>query len=280
MAPLRLRPLEIGDLLDETFRMYRRHFLLFAGISVVLSVPAAALSGLAFGWMGSLVQVSGTGTVAQPDLSVFGLLLPVLAVASLLGLALIPFSYSAVTFAACESAQGRPVSAGSVLKGVGRRYFGLLGYWLLFSISLVVSLVLCIVPVVLWVWVFVMWVVVPAVMFVENTGLSQAMGRSRMLVEGRWWRTFFVLFLLGVVFYVARLALGAFVEIAQLLLQLVLSPFIAAAIASSSAQIVDALVNPIMQIAVVLIYFDLRVRREALDLFQMAHRLVAPAATP
>ena len=38
-APLRLRPLEVGDLLDETFRMYRRHFFLFAGISVILSIP-------------------------------------------------------------------------------------------------------------------------------------------------------------------------------------------------------------------------------------------------
>jgi hypothetical protein len=33
-----------------------------------------------------------------------------------------------------------------------------------------------------------------------------------------------------------------------------------------------------MQIAIVLIYFDLRVRREALDLFQMAYRLSAPPA--
>ncbi|HKB34658.1 MAG TPA: hypothetical protein VKF16_12420, partial [Candidatus Dormibacteraeota bacterium] len=44
-TPLRLRPLEIGDLLDETFRMYRRHFFLFAGLSVLLSIPSAGLSG-------------------------------------------------------------------------------------------------------------------------------------------------------------------------------------------------------------------------------------------
>jgi len=43
-VPLRLRPLEIGDVLDETFRMYRRHFLLLAGVSVIFSIPLAALS--------------------------------------------------------------------------------------------------------------------------------------------------------------------------------------------------------------------------------------------
>ncbi|HYL08348.1 MAG TPA: hypothetical protein VEU76_07345 [Candidatus Udaeobacter sp.] len=275
VAPLRLRPLEIGDLLDETFRMYRRHFVLFAGISVVLSIPSAALSGLAFGLLGSLVQVGGTG--AQPDFSALGLMLPVLALASLLGIALVPFSYGAVMYAACESAMGRPVSAGGIVRGVGRRYFALLGYWLLFFVSLFVSLLLCVLPVALWTWLFVMWIVATPAMFVENISLGAATGRSRMLVQGRWWRTFLVLFLLVIVFYVVRLALSAFVEIGQLLLDLVLSPFVAAAIASASAQIIDALVSPMMQIALVLVYFDLRVRREALDLFQMAHRLAMPS---
>src|SRR5690348_18444360 len=58
-VPLRLRPLEIGDLLDETFRMYRRHFLLFAGISVILAVPSAGLFALGFGALAATSQVSG-----------------------------------------------------------------------------------------------------------------------------------------------------------------------------------------------------------------------------
>ncbi len=277
IAPLRLRPLEIGDLLDETFRMYRRHFALFAGISVVLSIPVAALYGLAFAMLGGFVQQSGT--TQPPDFSGFATALPALGFAAVLSIALAPFTYSAVTFAACESALGRPVTAGSVIRGVGRHYFGLLGYWSLFLLTLPISLILCLLPFVLWIWIFVMWVAVPPAMFVEGVGLGAAIGRSRMLVERRWWRTFLVLFLLGVIFYVVRLALGAFVELAQLLLQLVLSPFVAAGIATGAAQVVDALVNPIVQIAIVLIYFDLRVRREALDLFQQAQRLALPSAS-
>ena len=60
-VPLRLRPLEIGDMLDETFRMYRRHFLLFAGISLLLAVPSAALYGLAFAWVVALGVLAGMG---------------------------------------------------------------------------------------------------------------------------------------------------------------------------------------------------------------------------
>ena len=50
------------------------------------------------------------------------------------------------------------------------------------------------------------------------------------------------------------------------------------AIAQAAGTIVQALVNPILQIAIVLIYFDLRVRREGLDLFQLAQRDVEQMA--
>jgi hypothetical protein len=49
------------------------------------------------------------------------------------------------------------------------------------------------------------------------------------------------------------------------------------AITQATNVIIDSLVNPVLQIAIVLIYFDLRVRREALDLFQLAQRVSAAA---
>ena len=277
--PLRLRPLEIGDLLDETFRMYRRHFVLFAGISVLLSIPTAALYGIGFGLFGTFIQQAAPGV--QPNFSALATMIPILGGATLLALALLPFSFGAITYAACESALGRPVTAGGIVRGVLRRYFPLLGYWLLFNpLTASIAFVLCIAPFILWIWVFVIWVAATPAMFIENIGLGAAFGRSRTLVQGRWWRTFLLLFLLAVIFEVVRVALGAFIQLGQFLLQLVVSPFIALGIVSASAQIVDALVNPIVQIAIVLIYFDLRVRREGLDLFQLAHRVVAPPVTP
>jgi len=35
MAALDLRPLSLGELLDRTFFLYRRHFLLFVGIAAI-----------------------------------------------------------------------------------------------------------------------------------------------------------------------------------------------------------------------------------------------------
>lgn len=276
-VPLRLRPLEVGDLLDETFRIYRRHFLLFGGISVILSIPSAALFGLALGSFSSALQQTNGQT---PDLSFVTPLLAGLAAGLLVNLLILPFSMGAVMYAACESALGRPVTPGGILSGVLRRYFPLLGYWLLFFFSLYVALILCVAPVALWLWIFVGWVVVIPAMFVEDIGLGTAFGRSWRLVQGRWWRTFLVLFLIGIVWYIAQFALSAFLQLGQVLLQLVLSPFIAAAVASAFSQIIAALVNPILQIAIVLIYFDLRVRKEGLDLFQQAYQLHLRAAPP
>jgi hypothetical protein len=254
--------------------MYRRHFLLFAGISVILAVPSAAVTGLVLASFTQALQQTG----GINDFSFLGPLLATLGAALLVNLFILPFTMGAVMYAACESALGRPVTAGGVFMGVLRRYFPLMGYWLLFWISGYLALALCVAPIVLWAWVFVGWIVVPPAMFVENIGLGTAFGRSWRLVEGRWWRTFLILFLMLIIWVIIRVGLGGFLQLAQVLLGLVISPFIAAAISVAASQLVDALVAPIMQIAIVLIYFDLRVRKEALDLFQMAHQLAAPQA--
>jgi hypothetical protein len=114
------------------------------------------------------------------------------------------------------------------------------------------------------------------VMFIENVGLGAAMGRSWRLVEGRWWRTFFTLVLIFIIWFVARIALRAFIVLAQSLLQLVFPSLAVLWISAATSVIVGSLVDPLLQIAIVLIYFDLRVRREALDLFQLAQRVTGP----
>ena len=278
-VPLRLRPLEIGDLLDETFRMYRRHFLLFAGLSVLLSIPTAALSGFSyFALFNGLLQQTSPGEISaspQPNLGVLETLLVTYGIGALISLILVPFIYGAVTYAACESALGRPVTASGVLMGVLGRYFSLLGYWVLIGLM---AILFCLLP--LWIWIWVGWAVVMPVMFVENVGLGAAMSRSWRLVERRWWRTFLIIFLLFVVYEVVRIALGAYLALAQGLLQLLFPSVVILWFTAATTVIVDSLVNPVIQIAIVLIYFDLRVRKEALDLFQLAQGVAAPSPIP
>lgn len=246
--------------------MYRRHFFLFAGISVIVSIPAAALSGYSYyALFGGLLAQTGTGS---PDIATLESTLVAFGIGAVVNLLFVPFYYGAVTYAAGESALGHPVTPGGVFMAVLRRYFHLLGYWVLIGLMV---LSFCLFP--LWIWIWIGWVVVMPVMFVENVGVGAAMGRSWRLVQGQWWRTFLIVFLMFIVLYVVRLALSAFVALGQALLQIVLSSVVVFWVSGATTVIVDSLVNPVIQIAIVLIYFDLRVRREGLDLFQLAQRV-------
>lgn len=248
--------------------MYRRHFFLLAGISALVSVPVAGLWGyLYFSLFGDFVQQAGSGQ--SPSISTASLA-GALAVL-LVSLLLVPFTYGAVTYAVCESAQGHPVTASGVVRGVMGNYFQIFGYA---AVIFLMVLMFCLFP--LWIWIWVGWVAVLPVMFIERTGLIAAMSRSWRLVEGRWWRTFLVLLLVFILVYVVQTALGAFVLGAQLLVEFVLSSVAATWIFAAVNIVVASLVNPILQIAIVLVYFDLRVRREAIDLFQLAQRAATP----
>src|SRR5258708_4116860 len=147
---------------------------------------------------------------------------------------------------------GRPVTPAGILSGVMRNYFQLLGYWLLIGLMLILF---CLLP--LWIWIWVSWVAVMPIMFIENIGLGAAMNRSWRLVEGRWWRTFLIVFLIFIIIYAVRFALGAFIALGQGLLQLVVSPLIVVWISGVTSVIVDSLVNPGFPLAVLLIHFDL-----------------------
>ena len=273
-VPLRLRPLEIGDVLDETFRLYRRNFLLLAGTSVAFSIPLAAFAGYGYSALfGELFNQAASGNPA--DFSTFGPAIASLGVGVAINFLVQPLLFGVVCFAVCQSALGRPVTLWGALRGGFRKYLPVFAF--LFLIFLM-GIAFCIFP--LWIWILVGWVGVLPVMFVENTGLIAAMGRSWQLVQGRWWRTFFILLLVFVLNYVVSLALQAFLYLGQLLLSIFISPFLSLAIYEAGVIVVSGLTIPILQIATVLIYFDLRVRKEGLDLFQLAQRVVALPPAP
>jgi hypothetical protein len=268
-APLRLRPLEIGDVLDETFRLYRRNFVLLAGVSVAFAIPFAALAGYG---LGSLFTnaINSAAAGSQADLSQMTSGLVGFGLGYLVNLALLPLQYGAVVYAICQSALGNRVTLRGMLRAAVRRYLHVLGFLLL---AVLMAVFFCLFP--LWIWILVGWVAVLPAIFTEDIGLGAAMSRSWALVRGRWWRTFLILGLMFVIEYAVSLALGGFLYLGQTLLSIILSSYIVFSIYEAAAIITSALVFPIVLIAMVLLYFDLRVRKEGIDLFQMASRLQA-----
>ncbi|HEY6875978.1 MAG TPA: glycerophosphoryl diester phosphodiesterase membrane domain-containing protein [Candidatus Dormibacteraeota bacterium] len=271
---LRLRPLEIGDILDETFRMYRRNFIVLAGLSMIFTIPLAALSG--YGYFALFNFFGSQATSTNPgDLTGFYSALVPLAIGTVVNLLVLPFLYGSVSYAACQSAMGRPVTMWTAIRGSFKRYLQIALFYILIGLMIVAF---CLFP--LWFWILVGWITVLPVMFIENVGLFAAMSRSWRLVQGRWWRTFFILFLMYVLTVVISAALGAFFYLAEALMSVFLSAYLALAIYEGVVVLANALINPIFLIAMVLIYFDLRVRKEGLDLFQLAQQVTSAPPAP
>ena len=264
----RLRPLGFGELLDEIFKLYRRHFWLLVAISLLLALPVLAaqiLGGqadqLAFtaGFFSALLSQS-TAALAEPpppNLLWYG-------VFYLVTFLLAPFVAGAIALAGIDLVLGRPASVGSTLVGTLRRYLALLGQVLVY-VALLPTLVCFPVTV----WIFVRWVVAVPALLAEGIGPVRALRRSWHLTRGHWWRVFGILLVVYLLAYVASSVLGLFALPLAILVPFVPNT-VRAAIALTVTTVASSLVTPIQYLCVVLLYFDLRVRKESFDLDQLA----------
>jgi hypothetical protein len=143
-----------------------------------------------------------------------------------------------------------------------------IGVTLLFGLCLGIGFMLLLIPGIL----VLMWysLAVPASV-VEHIGVSDALNRSSRLSKGSGWRIFGVYVLLFIFTIVANLAI-------QYLLKLALSPLkamhtVQTLLGTGGSYLVGALVGPVITIALTLLYYDQRVRREAFDLEHMMKAL-------
>ena len=123
-----MRPLTLGEILDRTVQLYRRNFLLFAGISFLPSALYVLVSGSASIWFSSQIpalQHPGA-PAAPPDLQamlaigVFGLAFVLIGIPILLGGAAL--ALGALTQAAFQTNRGEPAAIGAAYS-YGFRHF-------------------------------------------------------------------------------------------------------------------------------------------------------------
>ncbi len=274
----------LGELLDETFKLYRRHFTVIAGVALVIVLPNLILSLISgsyranpFTFLQNVLQnVNNPDELAriqsrQSQYTSSPLYLLSFPIAALL----IPFSVGALYRAATSLAAGNVETIGSVLLGTLRRYFAVWGVVILGVCVGIGAIAIVTIPVVIWV--LIRWSVAIPALFAEGIGPVKALGRSWNLVRDNWWRTLGILIIVGIMVSLIQTALAAlFGGIAALLPGL--SDDIRAGLLTTVSTLVDALVGAIQPIAITMLYLDLRVRKEGLDLDQLARQAAPPAA--
>jgi membrane-anchored glycerophosphoryl diester phosphodiesterase (GDPDase) len=274
---LRLRPLGLGEIVDDVFRVYRRHFWLIVGIALLLAVPGllvqvASGSAQSLGYfIGLLPDLGNPAALAlrQPPPSPN---LGLLALTYLVVILILPFTVGALSQAGIDLVQGNPVSVRSSFRGVLRRYWALLGLAMIYV--LLSPTVVCL-PV--FIWLFVRWVVAIPVLLAEGVGPIRALDRSWTLTRGHWWRLAGILLVAALIEYFVSGALGGIGFPLAIAVPLV-PDFVRGAIILTLSTLAGAVVQPVVYLCVVLLYFDLRIRREDFDLDQLARQAVVPPA--
>ena len=175
------------------------------------------------------------------------------------GIAAFILADGAIIFAVLRQYLGRDIGVGESYRMAQGRFWSLLVGFIGFVAVLVGCgiLALIIIGIPLFFYAFVALIFFPQVIVVEGKTPIDALGRSRRLVRGSWWRAFGI----GIVFLIIILGISI-----PSIIALILSP-IAGAIVGA---VTSSITTPISSIGITLVYFDLRVRNEGYTLKTMA----------
>jgi hypothetical protein len=257
-----LRPMSLGELLDRSFFLYRKHFALFVGI---IALPYLLV--LAFQLIGILVRPRATVAFTAITL--------VWTIASLvISLGVYAASQGATVVAVSKVHLGNSTSISEAFAGIRGRIFSLAMIMIGVGIGVGIGFVLLIVPGII---LALMWALTIPVAVLEDKGLRDSTSRSAELTKGSRGRVFMIYFLFLTLTYIVYIlweipifaAIGIFARGARPT-ALPLWTQIAFPVGTFLSQ---CLVGPLLTIALSLCYYDQRVRKEAFDLQLMMSTL-------
>ena len=273
MSTLDLRPLSIGELLDRTFSLYRRNFLLFIGIA---AIPQLLVLGLQ---LVQIVLMPATASVPRPAASEFQGASSVLAAGGAVGIFLLAiaaiviyliaylFSQGGTVYAVSELYLGRATTIGQSLSRMRGELWSLFGVVFLNGLVTGLCFLLLIIPGIYMACR--LCVCIPAALL-ENLGPRESLERSFRLTKDNAGRAFLILLLYGVILYAALFLfdIPMMIGVASAARDPVMVR-VWTALMQVGNFIASVLVTPVFTIAASIFYFDLRVRKEAFDLQMM-----------
>ncbi|MDE0401713.1 MAG: hypothetical protein OXL96_28290 [Candidatus Poribacteria bacterium] len=265
-----LQPMSFVDILDGMFVLYRNHFLLFLGIVAVYIVIGFGLD---------LISVSVL-TGVEPSTSI------VIAVFTAIGSFIVSFLVVAgLAYASALVYLDRDITAQDALQQAWRRFFSLLGSAVLWGL-VVVGLFVTIIGIPFSIYFSVRWGLYTLPVLFEATTARNALRRSTELVRGTWWRVFGIMLAVSVIAFMISFILEVssgfiltLIGVAEIeaatpwdMIRRLFMPmpnevgWFAYAIRRFVSVMIAGLAMPIGVIGSALLYFDLRIRKEAFDI--------------
>jgi len=257
-----LKPRNVWEITDDAFDLYRERFVLLATVSAVVYVPVLLATNGTMAALGYLSHADEGPNYVVRAFRDLGWTVPAMGVAYVL-------QSSATALAVQDVLTGEESSLASVYKRTFQKILPLVGASLLVSLGIVLSSCLIIGPLFVAIW----YAFSPYCILLENRKVFDALKRSRDIALNYFGKTFGLLCLVGLVTYLLSFGFEGLIELGFNLFPkdpATNSPYdkelvqrIVNIVASSLITVISA---PLATIAMTLLYYDLRVRREGLDI--------------
>jgi hypothetical protein len=258
--PFAMQPMGVGEILDAAIKLYRSRW---KGLMAIVAIAIVPLEFLRAFLTRSLGSPFSQPVATQGELD--GAVIATLVLAGIEALVMTPFLTAAVARASADVYLGHPVLVGTTFRFAVSRVHSILWISTLSILAAALGFLLLIVPGII---VLIRFFFGPTVLVVEGKKGSAALGRSWRLAKGHFWKivgTYLLASILAAVVAGILAVPGAFAFAA-------IGPagWPVYAVALSVASI---LTTPFTTLIAVLLYFDLRIRKEAFDLEVMAQEL-------
>ncbi|HEV2396366.1 MAG TPA: hypothetical protein VGS27_05475 [Candidatus Sulfotelmatobacter sp.] len=258
MATADLRPMTLGEVLDRTFTLYKRNFWLFAGI---MSFPLLLVFFAQVGIAAFRTTAPGTPGSSAVFVGVFGRFV----ILMIVSMVMYAIAQAATIFAVSDLYLGRTATVRAAFGKVRGRVLRTIGVIFLVGLIVMVGFIALIIPGIILMCKT--GVAVPAAML-EDKSAGEAVGRSMDLTKG-YAMQMFLIFLLAWVLAVVAAAVFQYPFMFLAIFKAARHqtiPFVLLVLQYLSSFVSSVLVGPVATIAFSLMYYNLRVRKEAFDL--------------
>lgn len=274
MSAPALRQLGIGEILDVAIKITTRHWWTLVRVVAVVVVPVQLLAAIIDISAAEGVVTTGgqtgfdeTGEFDSDEVWTFAAAAVAAFVLTLLAQTL---ATGACFKAVADAYLGREPSWRRSLAETLRRLHSIVWVSMLSYVLAGLALIACIAP---GVWLYISWTVAVPALLTEGVKGLKALRRSFRLVRYFWWRTLALVVLGSILASIVGLALGGALGALTFTAESDTAIVAANLIATVVAGVVT---TPFIAAMTIVLYVDLRVRKEGFDLALLAERFGEP----
>ncbi|MCX6646797.1 MAG: hypothetical protein NTY09_10670 [bacterium] len=305
-----IRPMDLGDILDGTIRVYRKRPWVFVAIlAIIVSIPMF-VTQVATTYMQNLlleiiksIQISGntdlSGVIrsreyinASAAMLASGIFLFFLA----------PIAQAAMVYTVSETILGRDIDVARSLNHIkpvsGVIIFAyllylfialgvfavVLGIMALITMAVGVQNTAAVVSIAMFLlliyslfitFLTIKYMFIPQSVVLDNTGASGGLKRSYGLSTGYWWRTFGIYLVISLIVGIISGLLGRGVQLIEFGINNIpgVTSAVGLALGGVIMTCITLFLNPVTFIASTLMYYDLRIRKEGFDLVLLSESI-------